>query len=606
MSIKLKILIFLFTLLCIEFLLRQVYNPQIITGRLPYEVVDWLQMHVQLNSNGYRDKEYSFEKPENTYRIYTIGDSYTFGWYIDNPLDTYTRIIERGLQKKTPEKIEVINAAQWGFNFNEIVNRYLWEGKQYNPDLVLLGLSHYKVDVNNSKYRGRADAIFPQFIRDSRIYHLLAGQFFVRKADLENQKMFLRMYTDKNSPEWKEFETRITYLSREVRRSGSKLAILLFPQMYAPQPDAKYTFQAFHKNLHELGKKLDITIVDPLQAFTAYKNKSRLVLTPVDDHPSVELNKLVANEFLRQFSIPQERAFSKPTEIVTTDATNLTIGDYAYINLVKSQKDGSKLFYRELKYGNSQIFPLGNFDNSQTYIFPDRIEIADNNYPGPEMTYYLYPKEKGILQIPKTVHGYEIAGFVKFFGLTKKGAIPFNPKAIQVKDNNYIVSYDKASDFEVVKAHINISAKVLTIDEQNNIKSIVKTERIAFKLPGDSSTHTIPFQKNIVGYTQFDSSQQLKSIANAFPVIKTMLRKIGLLNSQTKLSPVAKKLFVANSGKMYAFINGVYQPAIEFTQEHGNLKLTFAKTLSKGTNVTFFVKVEENTTEFPLEISLVR
>ena len=55
---------------------------------------DWFKKNVSLNSLGYRDFEYSQERPNNTFRILMLGDSMTFGSGIDKIPDTYPKQLE--------------------------------------------------------------------------------------------------------------------------------------------------------------------------------------------------------------------------------------------------------------------------------------------------------------------------------------------------------------------------------------------------------------------------------------------------------------------------------------------------------------------------------
>ena len=61
---------------------------------------DWFKKNVSLNSLGYRDFEYSLERPNNTFRILVLGDSMTFGQGINKTSDTYPKQLEVLLNKK--------------------------------------------------------------------------------------------------------------------------------------------------------------------------------------------------------------------------------------------------------------------------------------------------------------------------------------------------------------------------------------------------------------------------------------------------------------------------------------------------------------------------
>jgi lysophospholipase L1-like esterase len=100
---------------------------------LPYEAV---YTH---NQDGLNDrKDYEITTPPNTFRIITLGDSFTYGHYV-NTEDSWPEKLEVYLNErsKSKQKYEVLNLGVHGFDFPYIVKRYKELGAKYNPDLVL-------------------------------------------------------------------------------------------------------------------------------------------------------------------------------------------------------------------------------------------------------------------------------------------------------------------------------------------------------------------------------------------------------------------------------------------------------------------------------------
>jgi hypothetical protein len=102
---------------------------------LPYEV------KYQINEDGLNDsKDYTAESQPNTYRIITLGDSFTFGHYV-NTKDNWTEQLEVLLNNSSfnckYDNFEVINLGMPGYDIPYIVQRYKEFGKKYNPDLIL-------------------------------------------------------------------------------------------------------------------------------------------------------------------------------------------------------------------------------------------------------------------------------------------------------------------------------------------------------------------------------------------------------------------------------------------------------------------------------------
>lgn len=92
-----------------------------------------------INSDTLNDlTEYSIEKPEGTYRIITLGDSYTYGLYVDT-FDNWPEQLERTLNETCDkhQKYEVINLAVPAYDLHYSLERFRLRGKKYHSDLVI-------------------------------------------------------------------------------------------------------------------------------------------------------------------------------------------------------------------------------------------------------------------------------------------------------------------------------------------------------------------------------------------------------------------------------------------------------------------------------------
>jgi lysophospholipase L1-like esterase len=111
---------------------------------------------VEINSKGLRDREIPYEKPPGTFRILALGDSWTFGFRMNEP-DAYPRQLERLLAERAraradARRIEVINAGVIGYSTDQEAAYLRVEGWKYQPDLVLV--NYYPVnDTHNKLYR---------------------------------------------------------------------------------------------------------------------------------------------------------------------------------------------------------------------------------------------------------------------------------------------------------------------------------------------------------------------------------------------------------------------------------------------------------------------
>jgi len=90
-----------------------------------------------INSDSLNERyNYSEKKDKGVYRIITIGDSFTYGLYVDT-VNNWTEILEDNLNLLNCQKIEVINLGVYGHDIAYQVERFRIRGVKYNPDLVI-------------------------------------------------------------------------------------------------------------------------------------------------------------------------------------------------------------------------------------------------------------------------------------------------------------------------------------------------------------------------------------------------------------------------------------------------------------------------------------
>ena len=103
----------------------------------------WLDYKVTYihNADGLNERfDYTVEKPENTFRIITLGDSFTFGQFVntkDNWPEQLEDMLNQNLTTDEIKKFEVINLGMSGFDVPYLIKRYKDIGAKYNPDLII-------------------------------------------------------------------------------------------------------------------------------------------------------------------------------------------------------------------------------------------------------------------------------------------------------------------------------------------------------------------------------------------------------------------------------------------------------------------------------------
>jgi lysophospholipase L1-like esterase len=118
---------------------------------------------ININSHGFRGPEISLEKPDNTYRIFMVGGSTTFGTASTSDETTITGFLQKKFNELQIEfKIEIINAGIGGadsarevYYINNILN-------EFNPDMYII-YDGYNDAVRELEYgefgEGRVDIL---------------------------------------------------------------------------------------------------------------------------------------------------------------------------------------------------------------------------------------------------------------------------------------------------------------------------------------------------------------------------------------------------------------------------------------------------------------
>lgn len=111
------------------------------------------EAYIQYNSEGFRDREYSLVKPENTIRIALLGDSFTEARQLPQA-QGIAAVIEREL-KNCPtlasRDVEVMNFGVNGYGTDQELIALQEKVWKYSPDFVLLNFYPGNDVINNSR-----------------------------------------------------------------------------------------------------------------------------------------------------------------------------------------------------------------------------------------------------------------------------------------------------------------------------------------------------------------------------------------------------------------------------------------------------------------------
>lgn len=261
--------------------LRSIVNPhpndRIIYDLRPNLDVKFQRAQVTTNSCGMRDTETSITKDPDTYRIALLGDSFSFGWGVEQN-ETFAQVLEDNLNRvaHNGKRVEVLNFGVPGYSTFQELEKLIETGLDFDPDVLLVFF------IEN-------DFGYPFYVRDV----LNPG------GGILSSSKFVQLAKDRLHPELE--DQRIQLLGLDANRSLLRLSDVArergIPLMLAINP--KRDWQQTRKKLWALQQRQDIQVLQLRKAFmkTFELNKySEKELTlSFDPHPSALKHRILGD-----------------------------------------------------------------------------------------------------------------------------------------------------------------------------------------------------------------------------------------------------------------------------------------------------------------------
>jgi hypothetical protein len=240
-----------------------------------------------ISSQGLRDREFAIPKPKNTRRLLLLGDSVTYGMSVA-PESTFAKTLERNLNARLQQPIEVINTGVSAYTTYNEVEYYLDRGRKFQPDVVVISfcmndivdpVPHWRLQYDPDRMNSLPEAAIPNmdyhrkivlpmlrwqtrlaFLKRTALYRFLGlekrlSYYKQEHTDPKNVQVDgkiwptylvpenavdIRVLVDYQSPEWRWFRSNLKRLNEAVTADGAVLVIMVFPLSY--QLDDGYPF----------------------------------------------------------------------------------------------------------------------------------------------------------------------------------------------------------------------------------------------------------------------------------------------------------------------------------------------------------------------------
>lgn len=291
-------------LVFVELALYIMYKDIQIGGQHSPSGYTFYKKYYQRNSWGFRDVERDVVKEPGTFRILTLGDSFTFGAGVKFKESLYTALLEKRLNllPRTNMTFEVINSGLKGLSTADEL-MYLQEtGLSLAPDLVLVGHVINDVETEDSQrefQKGTVDStLLPA--RYHRLFSYYSFTYYLtRKAfrrflqgDAQRYSVYLAdLYSGSNLREYEEVMVDLTQTSED---RNIPVVWVSFPELRVSREE-QYPFSYVSDALLGIAARNEMRLIELRDAIVA-SDETEFTVSEWDGHPNEVVQQIAADE----------------------------------------------------------------------------------------------------------------------------------------------------------------------------------------------------------------------------------------------------------------------------------------------------------------------
>lgn len=268
-----------------KYLKRKTGNRMIGIEHIPLKKCKLQNVNIEINSRGFRDREYQIPKPRDVYRIMVLGSSVTLGWGV--PMDqTYVKLVEEWLEGNTGNKrVEIINTAVGNYNTTREIEAFFAKCLELNPDMVILTFFINDPQIIEIKEN--------PVLKHSQLAVLLWSRYqqIIRIAGLKENyaDYYKNLYTDKNHG-WIICQQEMQKLANYCRNQNMYVLLAMIPDIHNLQ---NYPFEFAHQIIKTKSLEYGFHFLD---FYNALKREDAVDLWAMrgDPHPNVKGHSIMA------------------------------------------------------------------------------------------------------------------------------------------------------------------------------------------------------------------------------------------------------------------------------------------------------------------------
>ena len=275
-----------------------------------------LPFRVTVNNLGLRGRDLSPAKTPGATRVLCLGDSYTFGAYVDDT-ETWPAQLEEILKERSSgREVEVVNGGISGFTIVDELDFLKEHGLDLQPDVVVLAfvlndLADLTRRVSSREMLKRASeeaaasALGPikARLRQTAIYNgLFMLKAYVKRAsgsdptiqEVDIRHLLQKEYDARTLDLFEQYRGHLIEMKTLLDQRRIQLVLMIFP--YWEQVSQNATDEA-QRRLVAMASTVGVTSLDLLPSYRKYDPRGRKFFhMPWDHHPSARGYRRAARE----------------------------------------------------------------------------------------------------------------------------------------------------------------------------------------------------------------------------------------------------------------------------------------------------------------------
>lgn len=291
---------------------------------LSYPARRWFALHTRLNSLNCRDKEWTRAKPGTIRRIAFVGDSFAYGWGVENPGDRFTERLQKmfnrsgvsfgsgntGVQEGTvgAQRVEVMNVAKPGWGTGDQLQPVADMIDVYAADEIVLCYVPNDIEKLIPR-RGDFNPLRPpepEWINPTSsclLSYLYYRVFVPRVGTVSGYHDWLIEEGFGNDFIWREHQQQLHEMAQLCRDRNVTFRVALLP--FIRWGGEGYEAEKIHLMLRDFFEVNGVPVVDLLPTL-AGRDAAGLVVNSHDAHPNELAHQLWAQEIWKGFYAPLE------------------------------------------------------------------------------------------------------------------------------------------------------------------------------------------------------------------------------------------------------------------------------------------------------------